>query len=67
MNTIIQLIIKYLPYLITAGKSVPQIITFIAELHTIFARTKIWTEAQQLEFDSQTELLRNDPAWIITD
>jgi hypothetical protein len=67
MNAIIALVIKFLPYLVTAAQSVPEIITFIAGLEAIFKRTSVWTDAQEKEFDAQTEALRSDPAWIVND
>lgn len=67
MGAIIQLILKFLPYLVDAGKSIPQIITFIAQLRAIFARTKSWTPEQEAAFDASVEALRDDPAWQVTD
>jgi hypothetical protein len=67
MSAIIAIIIKYLPYLVDAGKTIPQIITFIAELRAIFSRTKTWTPEQEAKFDADTEALRSDPAWQVTD
>jgi hypothetical protein len=67
MGAIIAIIIQYLPYLVDATKTVPQIITFISELRAIFARTKSWTPEQEAAFDASVESLRSDPAWNIVD
>lgn len=67
MNAIVAIFIRYLPYLIQAAQALPQITTFIAEVHAIFARTKIWTDAEEAEFDAQTAAMRSDPYWIVKD
>ncbi len=67
MSAILALVIKFLPYLTQAAQSTPEIISFIAALHDIFTRTKIWTPEQKAEFDAQTEALRSDPAWQVID
>lgn len=67
MTAIIAFVIKYLPYLITASNSVPQIISFIAGLREIFSRDKSWTPEQEAEFDALVESKRSDPYWKIED
>jgi hypothetical protein len=68
MGSVITLIIKYLPYLVDAAKSTPQLITLIAELRRIFSRTKPWTPEVAAAFDaSLDDEIRNDPAWQIRD
>ena len=67
MGAILAIVLQFLPYLVDAGKSIPQIITFISELRAIFARTKSWTPEQEQAFDASVEELRNDPAWKVTD
>jgi hypothetical protein len=67
MAALIPLILKFLPYLIQASESIPQITTFLASLHDIFKRDKSWTAEQEQEFDAQTEALRSDPAWNVID
>jgi len=67
MTSIVALILKYLPYLITASASVPQIITFLAQLKEIFKREKIWTPEQEAEFDAKTTAMRSKPEWQIID
>ena len=67
MGAIIAIVLQFLPYLVDAGKSVPQIITFISELRAIFARTKAWTPEQEKAFDDSVEALRADPYWKSTD
>lgn len=67
MAAVIAIVLQFMPYLVEAAASFPKIITFIAGLQAIFARTKVWTAEQEAEFDAQTEALRSDPAWQITD
>lgn len=67
MSAIIQAILRYLPYLVQAAGTIPQITTFLAELQAIFKRDKTWTPEQEAEFDAQTEAMRSDPAWQVTD
>ncbi len=67
MTAIIALVLKYLPILVQASGSVPEIVTFIANLKAIFKRDKSWTPAQESEFDAQTEAMRSDPAWQVID
>lgn len=63
MSSIVSIVIKYLPYLVQASKSVPEIVTFIANIRAIFARTKTWTPEQEKAFDDSLEDLKNDPYW----
>lgn len=67
MTALIPLVLKFLPILIQASQSIPEITTFIAGLHDILKRDKSWTPEQEAEFDAQTEAMRNDPAWKVTD
>jgi hypothetical protein len=67
MKDLITFVLKYLPYLITASKSVPQITSFIAGLKEIFSRKKLWTKEQEEQFDAETEALRSDPYWKVND
>ena len=59
----VSLLFKYLPYFLQAAKSVPQIMDFISEIKAIFSRDKVWTPAQEKEFDDQLEALKNDSYW----
>jgi hypothetical protein len=67
MTSIIALVLKYLPVLIQASQSIPEITGFIASLQAIFKRDKSWTPEQEAEFDAQTEAMRSDPAWQVLD
>lgn len=67
MTALLAIVIKYLPYLVTAAAEIPQITTFLAEIQSIFKRTKVWTPEQEQEFDAATEALRSDPAWQVID
>lgn len=67
MTAILALVLKYIPYLVQAAGSIPEITGFIASLKQIFTRDKVWTPEQEAEFDAQTEALRSDPAWQVND
>ena len=67
MGAIIPLVLKFLPYLIQASQSIPEITGFIASLHDIFKRDKTWTPEQEAEFDAQTEAMKSDPTWQVID
>ncbi len=67
MTAILALVLKYLPYLVQAAGSIPEITGFISSLRDIFKRDKVWTPEQEAEFDASVEALRNDPAWKIND
>lgn len=61
MTAILALVLKFLPYLVDAAKTIPQIIDFVSELRTIFARTKTWTPEAEKAFDDSLEAMRSDP------
>lgn len=63
MTAIVTLALKYLPYLVQASKSVPEITAFISSLQGIFKREKVWSPEQEKEFDDSVEALKNDPYW----
>ena len=67
MTAILALVMKYLPVLVQAAGSIPEITGFIAGLKDIFKRDKIWTEEEEAKFDAETAALRNDPAWQVND
>ena len=67
MTSILALVLKYLPVLVQAAGSIPEITGFIAGLKNIFKRNKIWTPEEEAQFDAETAALRNDPAWIKND
>ena len=67
MTAILALVLKYLPILVQAAGSIPEITGFISGLKNIFKRDKIWTEAEEAQFDAETQALRNDPAWQVQD
>jgi len=67
MTAILGLVLKYLPYLVQASASIPEITGFLANLKAIFKREKTWTPEEEAEFDAQTEAMRSDPAWQVTD
>jgi len=67
MTAILGLVMKYLPALVQASASVPEIMGFLSNLKAIFKRDKVWTPEQEAEFDAQTEAMRSDPAWQVND
>lgn len=67
MTAILVLVLKYLPYLVQAAASIPEITAFISSLRNIFKREKVWTPEQEKAFDDSVEALRSDPYWKIVD
>lgn len=67
MTAIVALLLKYIPYLIQASSSVPQVIEFVNEMKQIFTREKIWTPEEEAAFDAKVESHTSDPAWQIND
>ena len=67
MTAILALVLKYLPILVQAAGSIPEITGFIAGLKNIFKRQKTWTPEEEAQFDAETAALRNDPAWQVND
>ena len=63
MTAILALIIQFLPYLVQAAKTIPEIVDFVQQLRTIFARTTTWTPEAEAAFDASLETMRSDPAW----
>lgn len=63
MTAILTLVLKYLPYLVQAASTIPEITGFLSSLQAIFKRDKVWTPEQEAEFDASVEALRNDPYW----
>lgn len=63
MTAILGIVLKYLPYLVQAAGSIPEITGFIANLQAIFKRDKTWTPEQEAEFDASVEALKSDPYW----
>lgn len=63
MTAIVGLVLKYLPYLIQASQSIPEITGFISSIRNIFKRDKVWTPEQEKEFDDSIEALKSDPYW----
>jgi len=67
MTAILALVLKYLPILVQAAGSIPEITGFISGLKNIFKRDKTWTAEEEAQFDAETQALRNDPAWQVND
>lgn len=67
MTAILALVLKYLPVLVQAAGSIPEITGFISGLQAIFKRSKVWTPEEEVQFDAQTVALRSDPAWRVND
>ena len=50
MTAILGLVLKYLPYLVQASTSIPEITGFLANLKAIFKREKTWTPEEEAEY-----------------
>lgn len=63
MSTLVNLLIQYLPTFLAAAKEFPELMKFVATLHDIFKRNKLWTPEQEQAFDTRVANAKNDPAW----
>lgn len=63
MTAIISLFMAYLPVLVKAAGTVPEIIGFIRRTQEILKQDKEWTVDQQVEFDKHVEELTSQEHW----
>lgn len=67
MMALIPIILKFLPYIVDAGKTIPQLITFLSEIRKVASRDKLWTPEQEATFDAKVESVTSSPAWQLKD
>lgn len=63
MTEIIALFIKYLPVLVKAAGTVPEIVSFIRRTQEILKQSKEWTPAEQAKFDADVEAITSQEHW----
>ena len=63
MGALIGIIVSYLPALLQAAKSVPDVLEFVKKVQSHLKQTKEWTEAQEREFDARLEEVTSKPHW----
>lgn len=63
MGTIISLFLNYLPILVNAAKSAPEIVTYIKETKAELSQTAEWTPEQEALFDRHVEEVTSQPWW----
>lgn len=63
MGAIIGIIVQFLPYLIKAGQSVPEVIDFVKHVQEHLKQTKEWTPEQEAEFNSRLEAVTGKAHW----
>lgn len=63
MKAIIDLFLRYLPQLVQAGKSIPDIRAFIEETKETLKQDTEWTPAIEAEFLRKVETVTSAPHW----
>lgn len=63
MTAIISLFMTYLPVLVKAAGTVPEIIGFIRRTQEILKQDSEWTVEQQMKFDEQVESITSQEHW----
>lgn len=63
MSEIISLFMTYLPVLVKAAGTVPEIIAFIHRTQAILKQSEEWTPEQQAAFDAQVEEITSQEQW----
>lgn len=63
MTAIISLFMTYLPVLVKAASTVPEIIGFILRTQEILKQDKEWTADQQAQFDKDVETITSQEHW----
>jgi hypothetical protein len=63
MGMAIALFLQYLPQLIQAAKSVPDVVDYIKKTHEHLKQSEEWTEEQEAQFDRHLEEVTSQPWW----
>ena len=63
MTALIGIIISYLPTLIKAAKSVPDVMEFIKKVQSHLKQTNEWTANQEEEFNKRLEEVTSQEHW----
>lgn len=63
MKTVIDLFLKYLPQLVQAGKSIPDITKYVGELKETLKQDAEWTPQIEADFLAKVENVTSAPHW----
>jgi hypothetical protein len=63
MGILISTFLEYLPILVKAAKSVPEIVGFIQRTQKTLSEDAEWTAADQARFDAQVESITSQEHW----
>lgn len=63
MSAIIGLIIQYLPNLIQAGKSIPEVMEFVRKTRDTLKQTKELTPEEEAAFDAYEDQITSQEHW----
>lgn len=63
VTAIIGIIVEYLPVLMKAVKSVPEVMDFVKRVQEHLKQTKEWSAEQEAEFDRRLEEVTSKPHW----
>jgi hypothetical protein len=61
MTAALALFLQYLPYLIQAGGSVPELISYVTKVREHYRQTGEWTKEQDDAFSKEIDDLINNP------
>lgn len=60
---IVAIFLQYLPQLVQAAKTIPEIIGFIQRTKATLETTEEWTAAEQAAYDREVETITSQPHW----
>lgn len=63
MTALIGIIVTWLPTILKAAQSVPEIVNFVKAVQSHLKQTKEWTPEQEAEFDKRLEEVTSQPHW----
>lgn len=63
MIALIPIFLQYLPQLVKAAQSIPELIGYIQRTKATLSTTGEWTPEQQAEYDKHVEEITSQPHW----
>lgn len=63
MGSIISTFMEYLPTLLNAAKTVPQVLEYVNQQKATLQTTAEWTPGQEAEFNKRLEEVTAQPHW----
>lgn len=63
MTALISIFLDYLPQLVQAAKTIPEIIGFIQRTKATLETTQEWGPTEQAAYDREVETITSQPHW----